>query len=505
MGLVAQLGPISAAAVVSAIMQQNNDFHFSYVLVVLCTNFIMLLMIVIYLFVKYYLIKTDKFSKSSSKQQTTENADGDGDDFPKNTINNTRKLKHAESKVGEVEMYQFVTNSSKQLATASGECSPNQKNKTPSFRSSRSSLSSISSNMVLKATSEGVVMPIEMVSINQQPTVENINNTNDNLNILETKTTNHGQDKRSQTKLTNFTVSEPTSEKTDTDKSTKVSMLTSLKFVFTNKYVLAINGILFANSWMTQIFDHSLRDIVNLYYEGDQSQYSSYKSGISSGSAIVTLIAMVLCGHNFLRLFGWKWTSLLTPLTFTLGLVAFYVYSVLTTQYIIDNNIDAVDTSSSQSQQFSPVNPECKILAMIGFLTMVFGKGFKYATSDPTKEMTYLYLDSDQKYQAKIAVELLGTRFGKVASALFNILVVGLLCDRAFMNQAECMFSYHSFYTYYTFVNVIFFCFVVVVVWFIPKFHIGLSFGSSFIGGIIWIVSINYLAKEMKKKSDNAN
>ena len=87
---------------------------------------------------------------------------------------------------------------------------------------------------------------------------------------------------------------------------------------------------------------------------------------------------------------------------------------------------------------------------MIGFYTLIIAKGLKYSTSDPTKEIAYLYLDNEKKYKAKIAVELLGSRFGKVFSGLFNIIVTGIIYNRAFVNQSEIygfvFFCHWSFY-----------------------------------------------------------
>ena len=153
-------------------------------------------------------------------------------------------------------------------------------------------------------------------------------------------------------------------------------------------------------------------------------------------------------------IFGWKVTALLCPTVLIFGPLIFYIYGVGNAQHIQDE-----DTGMITRQL-----PACAVMLCIGAVVLTLDKTLKYSCCDPTKEIGYLYLSSEEKYKGKIAVEILGAKFGKFFGATFNIFV-SAINPRSFYKTSEY-----------------------------------LALCGTVIGGIIWLSSIGYLDEAMKRK-----
>jgi len=83
-------------------------------------------------------------------------------------------------------------------------------------------------------------------------------------------------------------------------------------------------------------------------------------------------------------------------------------------------------------------SPQMLLIAVyIGLVQNVFSKATKYAIFDPTKEMTYIPLETDAKTKGKAAIDVLGARLGKSGGALSQQLLV-VLCG-SIMNGAPVL------------------------------------------------------------------
>lgn len=233
------------------------------------------------------------------------------------------------------------------------------------------------------------------------------------------------------------------------------SIWETLKFAFSNYYILSLCGIILGYNWLNAIFEHTLKDILHLYFTGCQSGYSSYRGMLTTGTASLTFFAMIFCGHNLLRFIGWKRTAQLCPFVLFFGTVIFYAYGVINQQHYYDDELLQLKPTSS-----------CYIMLIIGGIICVLEKALKYSTSDPTKEIAYLYLNDEEKYKGKIAVELIGAKLGKVCGAFFNIFLLSAINERAFFKSSE----------YMALIGIV-------------------------IGGVIWLCSIQYVDNSIQKKS----
>ena len=104
----------------------------------------------------------------------------------------------------------------------------------------------------------------------------------------------------------------------------KMGILDSIKYCFTNPYVLALGGLVFAYGWCMVVGELSYKDVMKLTTEGDQNLYSDMKGIESKASAGLAMILMTFVSHNIIRICGWKITALLAPMICTITAVLFY-------------------------------------------------------------------------------------------------------------------------------------------------------------------------------------
>ena len=191
------------------------------------------------------------------------------------------------------------------------------------------------------------------------------------------------------------------------------SILDSLRFAFSHRYILSLAGILIGYNWLNAIFEHFVKDLLHLYFAGCQSGYAEYRALLTTFTSGLTFFAMMFGGHNALRVLGWKVTALLCPTVLIFGPLIFYIYGVGHQQY----------KEEEETGVLLRQLPACAVMLYIGAVVLTLEKTLKYSCCDPTKEIGYLYLGPEEKYKGKIAVEMLGSKFGKFFGATFNIFV----------------------------------------------------------------------------------
>ena len=178
---------------------------------------------------------------------------------------------------------------------------------------------------------------------------------------------------------TNDKLKEEKTEEEDSDSETSeieiqkphLTVLGAMKFACTNLYVLALAGILFTNSWMTQIYDHTLKDVIHLYFHGDVSAIASYRGKMSVWSSVLTFITMIFLGHNFLRICGWKITAALDPAIFVIGIIAFYMFGIIKSDVFQQFWLWQQNDTNENDHSHDDDALSMWILTWLGFIIMV--------------------------------------------------------------------------------------------------------------------------------------
>ena len=129
---------------------------------------------------------------------------------------------------------------------------------------------------------------------------------------------------------------------------------------------------------------------------------NAYMGMVSMINGLMTFI-VILVGGYLVRLFGWRFGALATPIIIGITGSLFFYFM------IFDDAATPIAAYFGTSVIFLSV--------LFGTIQNVLSKSTKYALFDPTKEMAYIPLDDESKSKGKAAVDVVGGRLGKAGGA----------------------------------------------------------------------------------------
>jgi AAA family ATP:ADP antiporter len=192
----------------------------------------------------------------------------------------------------------------------------------------------------------------------------------------------------------------------------KLSMKESLFYLIRSKYLGCIAILVISYGMAINLIEVIWKNQLKLQYP-DPNAYGHFMGGFSQFTGIFTIFMMLFVGGNVIRRLGWKKAALFTPLVLLVTGVGFFSFIIFR-----DNLTGAIASIGT-----SPL-----MLAVIfGTIQNIFSKASKYSLFDPSKEMSYIPLDQEQKVKGKAAVDVVAARFGKAGGSLMQQgLIVGL-------------------------------------------------------------------------------
>lgn len=189
-------------------------------------------------------------------------------------------------------------------------------------------------------------------------------------------------------------------------KKTKMSLVDSFKFIFTSKYILCLALLVIAYGISINLVEITWKSQVKIQYP-NPNDYSTFMGWFSTVTGAVTILMMLFVGGNLIRLKGWGFAAMVTPVVLLITGIAFFSF------VIFRDNLAGIIAAIGSTPLFLAV--------LFGAAQNIMSKSAKYSLFDPTKEMAYIPLDDESKVKGKAAVDVVGARLGKSGGSVIQL------------------------------------------------------------------------------------
>lgn len=192
-------------------------------------------------------------------------------------------------------------------------------------------------------------------------------------------------------------------------KKTKMSLGDSFKFIFTSKYILCLALLVIAYGISINLVEITWKSQVKIQYP-DPNDYSTFMGWFSTCTGAITILMMLFVGGNLIRLKGWGFAAMVTPVVLLITGIAFFSFVVFR------DNLAGIIAAVGSTPLFLAV--------LFGAIQNIMSKSSKYSLFDPTKEMAYIPLDEESKVKGKAAVDVVGARLGKSGGSMIQLFLL---------------------------------------------------------------------------------
>lgn len=189
-------------------------------------------------------------------------------------------------------------------------------------------------------------------------------------------------------------------------KEKKLSLRETFVYLSRSKYLIYIAGIvLFYNlviNLTEVIWKHEVRELYP-----NPNDYSLYTNQISTIiGAIATFCALFVSG-NSIRILGWTFTALLTPLILLFTSIGFFSFFFMKGHF------------SDLVVMLTGTTPLI-LVVFFGAAQNILSRAAKYSVYDATKEMAFIPLSAEWKLKGKAAIDGVCSRLGKSSGSVVH-------------------------------------------------------------------------------------
>ena len=206
--------------------------------------------------------------------------------------------------------------------------------------------------------------------------------------------------------------------KKDDKKKLQLSLKESFKHLIASKYLRSIALMVIGYGLTINLVEITWRaNVKNLFPIA--SDYQCFMSNTTACVGFVAFLTSFFFGESIIRRFGWRFSAQITP--FFVGIIGLLFFIC----------------SYYQKTLFGSFTTPLYILAIFGALHNILSKVCKYSFFDPTKEMAYIPLDSEEKVKGKAAIDIIGSRLGKSGSSWIQVALIDFMAVSSILSVSH--------------------------------------------------------------------
>ena len=185
-----------------------------------------------------------------------------------------------------------------------------------------------------------------------------------------------------------------------------LSLKESFQLITRSKYMLCIAMLVISYGICINMVEVTWKNQLRMQYP-DPNAYNQFMGMFSTCTGIVTILLMLFVTNNVIRRFGWTVAALCTPTVLLITGCLFFCFVLFR---------DFVPGELFVLLGLTPL----MLTVLLGALQNILSKSTKYSLFDPTKEMSYIPLDPEQKVKGKAAVDIIGNPTGKSTGSVIQ-------------------------------------------------------------------------------------
>lgn len=186
----------------------------------------------------------------------------------------------------------------------------------------------------------------------------------------------------------------------------RISMRENFAYLFNSRYLLNIAVIVIAYNIVINLVEVLWKHQVRELYP-DPSAFNLYMNQVMVWIGVIATFASLMVTGNVIRLFGWTFTAMLTPVILLITSVGFFGFFFFQ-DYLYEFAVSLTG--------MAPL----AIVVFFGTLQNCLSRGAKYTIYDATKEMSFVPLSSQCKIKGKAAIDGVCNRLGKSGGSFIH-------------------------------------------------------------------------------------
>lgn len=186
----------------------------------------------------------------------------------------------------------------------------------------------------------------------------------------------------------------------------RMSMRDNFAYLLNSRYLLYIAVLVLAYNMIINLVEVPWKHQVKELYP-NPSDFSLYMNRVMMTIGVIATITSFCMTGNIIRIFGWSFTAMLTPLLLLATSILFF------SALFMKEHLHAIADSLLGMTPLS-------LVVFLGTLQNCISRGAKYTIYDATKEMAFVPLSQECKIKGKAAIDGVCSRMGKSGGSVVH-------------------------------------------------------------------------------------